>query len=146
MKSPRIEIRDLIVELVKKIPEFNDKNVSLYKMDRVDKTPAASVYLGRMGSELTTMGGESNTYSRDIGIMVDFHSDDGLDADAQTDCWLVELESLIYKAQETGALSELLEDIDLTYAEFHPTSTGRERMGDLVTMWRAEFSETLTLS
>lgn len=144
--SPRIQLRDKIVSLVKEMADFNDANVSLYKLDRVDKTPSASIYLGRMNSEISTMGDDSNTFDRDIIVMVDFHSDHGADADGQTDEWLVELESLIYQAQGRGELPESVEDIELDYAEFRPTSTGKERMGDLVTVWRAEFSETLSIS
>jgi hypothetical protein len=144
--SPRIQLRDKIVSLVKEMVDFSDANVSLYKLDRVDKTPSASIYLGRMNSEISTMGGESNTFERDIVIMVDFHSDHGTDADSQCSDWLEELETLIYRAEKSGAFPDAVEDIELDYAEFRPTSTAREKMGDLVTVWRAEFNETLSIS
>ena len=144
--SPRIQIRDKIVSLVKEMTDFSDANVSLYKLDRVDKTPSASIYLGRMNSEISTMGGDTNSFERDLVIMVDFHSDHGTDADSQCSDWLEELETLIYRAEKSGAFPNAVEDIALDYAEFRPTSTAKERMGDLVTVWMVEFNEILTAS
>lgn len=144
--SDRITIRNKIVALVKDMADFNDANVTLYKLDRVDSTPQASVYLGRMSSELSTMGGSSNSFERDVVIMVDFHSNHGTDADSQTDAWLVELEALIYRADGNGDFPDSLNGLNLEFAEFRPTATSNERRGDLVTVWRAEYDETLTLS
>jgi len=146
MSSPRIEFRNHIVGLIKQIADFNDGNVSLYKLDRVDSTPCASVYLGRLTSETEAMGGSSNRIERDLTVMVDFHSNDGTDADAQTDAWLVELEQLIFSSSKNGELPAGCDDAELSFAEFRPTDTSKERRGDLVTVWRVEISETLTAS
>ena len=143
--SPRILFRNKLVELVKELADFDDSNVSLYKLDRVDKTPHAAIYLGRMNSELETMGGDCNGYERDITVYIDFYSDHGTDADAQTDAWLVELEQLIYRAEKNDDLPGDMEDAQLRFAEFRPTSGGKEKRGDLVTAWVANFSETLTV-
>ncbi len=144
--NPRIQIRDKIVSLVKEMADFSDKNVQLYKMDRVDKTPSASIYLGRLNSEISTCGEESNYYDRDLTIMVDFHSDHGTDADSQTSEWLAELERLIYRAEKSDAFPVPIDDVMLSFAEFMPTATSNERRGDLVSAWRVEFAETVTTS
>lgn len=141
--SVRIQIRDKFLELVKTLADFSDSNVTLYKLDRVDQTPASSIYLGRLDSEPTTMGGGSNDFDRELVVMVDFHSDHGSDADAQTSAWLTELETAVYRSLKAGEFPEAVEDAFLDFAEFRPTTTAKERKGDLVTIWRVEFTETI---
>jgi hypothetical protein len=144
--SARIDIRDKVVALVKEMADFSDSNVSLYKLDRVDKLPAASIYLSRLNSEPSGMGGGSNSFERSLGIMIDFHSDHGTDADSQSSDWLDEIELLIYRAEKNGAFPTSLDAIKLDFAEFRPTATSKERRGDLVTVWVADFDEILNLS
>lgn len=144
--STRIEIRNQFVSLVKTLSDFGDSNVTLYKLDRVDKTPASSIYLGRLNSEPSTMGGDSNDFDRELVIMVDFHSDHGQDADAQTSEWLTQLETAVYRTLKAGEFPEAVEDVFLDFAEFRPTSTAKERKGDLVTIWRVEFEETIAIA
>jgi hypothetical protein len=144
--SDRIDIRDKIVSLVEGMTDFSAANVKLYKLDRVDKTPSSSVYLGRMDSSVGSMGGGSNSIDRELVIMVDFHSDHGTDADAQTSAWLEELETAIYRARKAGEFPASVEAASLDFAEFRPTSTAQEKTGDLVSFWRVEFSERLATS
>ena len=92
------------------------------------------------------MGGTSNDFERDLSVFVDFYSDHGTDADSQTDAWLSELEQKIFDAVKNDELSEGFEDVVLSFAEFKPTETSREKRGDLVTIWQAEFMETLSVS
>ena len=144
--TPRIAIRNFISEKVKQIGEFTEKNVSFYKLDRVDHPPHASIYLGRMNSEIDSMGGDSNNFERELFVMVDFYCDKSEDADAQSDEWLSQIETLIYRAEKNDDLPDGVEDVILQYAEFRPTEGGKQTRGDLVTAWRVEYSETISIA
>lgn len=132
--------------------DFDASKVQLYKLDKVDKTPMAAIHLGPMVSseEAETMGAASSRevcLSRVLTVFVDFHRDtSGGDADAELDAWLVELETAVYQAMVDGDFNGKADFISLERAEFHPTPTGKERKGDLVTEWRVQFAESVALS
>lgn len=142
--SDRIRIRNKIVEQVKKLADFNDTNVQLYKLDRVDKTPFAAVYLGRLTSELDDMNSSnSQGVSRSLRVMVDFHLDTTAgDADAILSEYLEEMERHVLTAAKLGEFEG--RDASLEEAEFHPLDTSRERRGDMSTTWLIEYDETIT--
>ena len=139
--SKRIEIRNKIKELVETMPDFQAGNVQLYKLDNVDRTPFASVYLDRMTSDPDAMASNGDSYNvdRSLRVAVDFHLDKStLDADADMDAWLSQLEHIIMTAAEAH---ELPRNMALESAQFRALETSRERKGDLVTIWRADYDE-----
>lgn len=142
--SKRIAIRDKFMELVRELPGLSN-NVALYKLDIVERFPFASVYLAEMSTENLTMMRQFATMDRNLSLGVDIHLDGEGDADADLDTLLESLESKVIKAALNGDIPGVRE-IYLENAEFRPTQRGREKAGDLVTSWRAEYEDSVSLS
>jgi hypothetical protein len=142
--SDRINIRNKIVEQLKKLAAFDDTNVQLYKLDRVDKTPFAAVYLGRLTSELDDMNSSNaQGVSRSLRVIVDFHLDTTTgDADAILSGYLEEMERHVLTAAKKGEFEG--RDASLEEAEFHPLDASRERKGDMSTTWLISYDETVS--
>lgn len=146
MASNRILLRNTIRDLVATLPGFNADKVKLYKLDRVDETPFASVYLDRMDSDLETMTsmGRVNAVSRKIRVAVDFHLDEGTtDADSAMDDWVAELEQKVMKEARADNIGDI-RFVVLTSAVFRPLSTHKEKRGDLVAIFEAEYEEMIS--
>lgn len=149
--SKRITVRDQFRTVVEAMTDFGSSNVALYKLDKIDKTPFASITLGAMTTdEEATMGrrnADAVSVSRSLSIFVDFHQDtSGGDADAQLDGWLTELETALYQAMKDGGFAGKADFLEMARAEFHPLERDKETKGDLTTEWRVEFSESITLT
>lgn len=144
--SARIDFRDHMVSLIQSMSDFTASNTHLYKLDRVDATPAACVYLASMLSEKESMSGTSMSMARTLTVHVDFHSNHATDADSQVDTWLNELELLLYRSIKNNTAPASILKAQLDEAEYRPTERGGKKIGDLVSSWVAEFSETLTAS
>lgn len=142
--TKRISIRDKMRELVESLPGLKGR-VALYKLDMVDKTPFASVYLDSAKSENLHMFGETATMERTLTLNVDFHLDSVTDADAEADSLLESLEALVLSAARNGDI-EGVRILFLEEAEFRPTQRGKEKSGDLVTTWVAEYDDEIELT
>lgn len=141
--SARIDFRNKLIEQLHKLADFSPANVQLYKMDRVDKTPFAAVYLQGMTSRPEAMDSmDCQDVRRELRAVVDFYLDtDAGDADALLSAYLDELEGHIMTAAKNGEFPD--RDVMLESARFHPTETSRERRGDLETIWVIEYDEAI---
>ncbi|MBK1835009.1 hypothetical protein [Roseibacillus ishigakijimensis] len=143
--SKRLAIRNKVLELVESLAGFSPGNVALYKLDTVERTPFASVYLNETETDNLHMMRGMATMERTLSINVDFHLDSATDADAEADALLEELEQRILKAAMAGDIPGV-RILFLASAEFRPTQHGKQRAGDLVTTWRAEYEDSISLS
>ena len=143
--SKHIAIRNKLRDLVQGLDGFGAQRVALYKLDNVDKLPFVGIYLNETNTENLHMMRECATMERVLTVNVDIHLAESVDADLKADNILETLEKQVLKAAKNGEIDGV-RMVFLQSAEFRPTERGKERSGDLVTTWAAEYDDSIDLT
>jgi hypothetical protein len=139
MPALRIDIRDKMIELVAALPGFTTDLVAAHKLDKVELSNQASVYLQGLDSEPAANRG---VRKRDQRVNVSLFLEDDTDAEAKGSDLLNTLEAAVEttrRATGFGGISGCyLESANVAH---DPTSKGKR--ADIHATFLFEFTEAI---
>jgi hypothetical protein len=139
MPALRINIRDKMIELVAALPGFTTDLVAAHKLDKVELSNQASVYLQGLDSEPAANRG---VRKRDQRVNVSLFLEDDTDAEAKGSELLNTLEAAVETTRRAAAFGGIsgcyLESATVAH---DPTSKGKR--ADIHATFLFEFTEAI---
>lgn len=139
MPALRTEIRDKMIELVAALPGFTTDLVAAHKLDKVELSNQASVYLQGIDSEPAANRG---VRKRDQRVNVSLFLEDDTDAEAKGSDLLNTLEAAVETTRRAAGFGSIagcyLESATVAH---DPTSKGKR--ADLHAVFLFEFTEAI---